>query len=167
MGLSKEQGNNGYCRIFSKRTGQGSRFPVTECKGFKRVETKLNSFSKNVSSVGTPNLERFRSRVCRQIPAYIFRKLDPHSKGRAAFQTLWSHLWGYAFPPFPLIGRILGKVLTEHIYLILVMTWQAQSLYPRLKNPLFLPEMPGLLVGRNRENFYLIERENFWHGQFP
>ena len=68
--------------------------------------------------------------------------------------------------PFPLIDCILGKVLTEHTYLILVMTWQAQSLYPRLKNPLFLPKMPGLLVGRNRENFYLIERRNFWHGQF-
>ena len=131
------------------------------------METKLNSFSKNVSSVGTPNLDLFRSRVSRQVPAYIFWKLDPHNKGRDAFQTLWSQMSGYAFPQFPSISRILGKVLTEHIYLILVMTWQAQSLYPRLKNPLFLPKMPGLLVGRNRENFYLIKRGNFWYGQFP
>ena len=113
MGLSKEQGNNGFCRMSSNRTGQGSRFPVTECKGFKRVKTKLNSFSKTVSSVGTPNLGLFRSRVSRQVPVYIFWKLYPHNKARAAFQTLWSHLYGYAFS----VNRLHSRQSIDRAYI--------------------------------------------------
>ena len=160
-GIFNGQGNHDYWGVSSRGAGQGNRFPVTERKGVKRVETKPNSFSKNLSSVGTPDLDLFGSQVSHQVPAYVSWKLNPYNKSMDAFQTLWSHLRSYTFPPFPFIGGVLCKVLIDQTYLISVTTMSlAQSWYLRLKYHFFLSKMPDLLVGPNRENYYLIKLGN-------
>ena len=119
--IFNEQGNCDYYEYIpgeSWVSDQWSKFPVTQHKRFKQVEIKPNSFSNNLWSVGTPDLDLFGSLVSHQVPVYMFWKLNPYNKGRDAFQTLSIQPRGYAFWPVPLIGRVLCKVLIDQTYFI-------------------------------------------------
>ena len=57
-----------------------------------------------------PDVEPFASRILHQIPAYMSCRLDPVCKVRYAFQSSWTRMRSYVFPPFSLVGRVLSKV---------------------------------------------------------
>ena len=69
-----------------------------------------------------------------------------------------------AFPPVSLIGPVLKKVSIDQGNLILitpiwqVQFWCSQLLQKAVKNPVFLPKMPSLLIGPNSENHMLVEK---------
>ena len=69
-----------------------------------------------------------------------------------------------AFPPVSLIGPVLKKVSIDQGNLILitpiwqVQSWCSQLLQIAVKNPVFLPKMPSLLIGPNSENHMLVEK---------
>ena len=100
---------------------------------------------------GIPCTDLFASRLTHQVPVYYAWKIDPYSRGQDAFQACWTHLRGYAFPPFCLIGKVLWKVKTDYATIVIVTpAWQTQSWYPQLlhmsiKNPLLLPQRLDLL----------------------
>ena len=51
-----------------------------------------------------------------------------------AFQVIWTHLKGYASPPFTLKGRALNKVLKEKAILLLITpAWQTLLLSTTVK----------------------------------
>ena len=108
----------------------------------------------------------FASKISHQVPTYVSWKLDQFNKGRDAFQITWTHLKGYAFPPFASIGRVLNKVQKEKAISLLITTaWQTQSWYPLLlqltvRIALLLPKTQNLLLGPNREKHPLIEQGN-------
>ena len=64
----------------------GSRHSVTKCDGFKRVEVKPSSISKNFVIGGEPQIWIFLHWLSHQVPADMSRELDPCSKDRGAFQ---------------------------------------------------------------------------------
>ena len=113
---------------------------------------------------GTLDLNLFASRVSHPVPAYLSCKLDPYSKGRDAFHISWTHRQSYAFPPFFLIGLVLNKVEIDQATLISITPmWHARSWYPQLlqismKDPLFLPKTPNLLISPNQGNHALVEK---------
>ena len=114
---------------------------------------------------GTPEID-LASRISHQLPTYISWKLDPYSQGRDAFQISWTNKKGYAFPPFCLIGRVLEKIQLDQATLIVVTPgWQTQSWYTQLMQmsinyPFLLPSIPNLLIGPNKQNRQLIEKQN-------
>jgi len=97
-------------------------------------------------------MDLFASRLSHQVPSYLSWKVDPFSRGRDAFQHCWTHLKGYAFPPFCLIGRVLQKVQLDQATLIMITpAWQSQSWYPKLlqlsiQNPILIPQCKDLLI---------------------
>ena len=58
---------------------------------------------------GTPCTDLFASRLSHQVPHYFSWKIDPYSISADAFQACWTHLKGYAFPPFSLISWITKR----------------------------------------------------------
>ena len=58
---------------------------------------------------GTPCTDLFASRLSHQVPVYFSWKIDPYSRGQDAFHERWTHVRGYAFPLFCLIGKFYGR----------------------------------------------------------
>ena len=68
-------------------------------------------------------------------------------------QQDWNKIFGFAFPPFSLIGRVINKVLRENIeaMILVTLTWQTQPWYTLLlrmsiQRPLLLPALLNLLL---------------------
>lgn len=100
---------------------------------------------------GTPCTDLFASRLTHQVPLYYAWKVNPYSKGQDAFQACWTHLRGYAFSPFCLIGKTLWKVHSDCATIVIVTpAWQSQAWYPQLlhlsvRKPILLPQRVDLL----------------------
>ena len=56
--------------------------------------------------LGTPTVDLFASRLCPQLPQYMTWKPDPNSFATDAMQQDRNKMFGFAFPPFSLIGRV-------------------------------------------------------------
>ena len=81
--------------------------------------------------LGPCNVDLFASRLNYQLPQYISWRPDPGAMSTDAFQSNWTNLKGYAFPPFALIGRCLQKIRVEQSTVVLIApTWQNQIWYP-------------------------------------
>ena len=76
---------------------------------------------------------------------------------RLTGRVMLSHL-------FFLIGSVLNKVEIDQATLILITPmWHVHSSYPQLlqisvKDRLFLPKIPNLLISPNQENHVLVEK---------
>ena len=105
-----------------------------------------------------PELDLFASRACHQIPSYLSWKADPHSLTIDAFQQSRKHRGLlYAFPAFSMIGKVLLKVKTEEVNVILITpNWPAQPWYSQVLElsvikPLLLPDLSNILVNPLKE----------------
>ena len=103
--------------------------------------------------LGTPTVDLFASRLCHQLHQYMAWKPDPNSFATDAMQQDWNKMFGFAFPPFSLIGRVINKVLQENVEAMILVTptWQTQPWYTLLlrmsiQRPLLLPALPNLLL---------------------
>ena len=72
---------------------------------------KLPIFQSICQKWGNLDLDLFASEMYNQVAAYMSWKLDPFSKGRDETQISWTHLNGYAFHPFLLIGRMASTII--------------------------------------------------------
>ena len=63
----------------------------------------------------------------------------------------WDHLWGYAFPPQPILAKDIQKIRASTCRVILIASaWRQQAYYPDLlelsaRPPFRLPLLPELL----------------------
>ena len=69
-------------------------------------------------NLGKSLLDLFASRLCHQLPLHIAWQPDPQSVTIDAFQQDSKYQFLNAFPPFPIIGRILRKVQTYQINMV-------------------------------------------------
>jgi len=124
-------------------------------------------FRRICRKLGHPALDLFASRACHQLPMYMSWKPDPQCQAIDAFQQNWK-LKGlvYAFPPFSLIGKVVRKVKTDMVSLILVTpSWPAQSWYNQvlelcIANPLLLPLDLDLLKSPQGQIHPLVENQS-------
>ena len=122
-------------------------------------------FRKICLILGQPDIDLFASRLSHQLQNYMSWKPDPGSRATDALSQTWTHWYGYAFPPFCLIGRVLSKVRKDGGKLILVTpVWQAQYWYSLLlemsvRNPLLLPQHKDLLKNPMGQNHPLSEKK--------
>ena len=75
-------------------------------------------------------VDLFATRLTHQLPRFYSWRPDPLAEATDAFLQEWSLVKGYANPP---IGRVLGKVESQEVELILIVPiWPSQPWYPRL-----------------------------------
>ena len=88
---------------------------------------------------------------------------DPGSCAVDSHQHSWRNLYGYAFPPFCLIGKVLAKVRKDQSLLLIVTpAWQTQPWYAALlamsvQHPIILPNLTTLLQGPQGQKHPLQE----------
>ena len=99
-----------------------------------------------------PEVDLFASHLNHKLPRFYARFRVPGSEAVDASALDWSHLRGFAFPPFALIGRVLEKASAEGCRLLLIAPfWPSQAWFLPLLSmladfPWVLPVLPDLLT---------------------
>ena len=99
----------------------------------------------------TPNIDLFASRLNYKVKPFYSMRPDPEAAGCDAFTIDWQEHRFYAFPPFPLIQRVLRKIGEEGATgVIVVPNWPTKPWYPLLMSMIvsercFLPRSPRTL----------------------
>ena len=100
---------------------------------------------------GTPQVDLFATRDNFKLPTFVSPMQDHLAWQTDALSISWCNLWAYAYPPTPLIPRVLRKVREEGAELILVAPWwpkrpwSVELLELALEPPRALPNWPTLL----------------------
>ena len=126
------------------------------------LEWMLNPkiFSQICSTLGTPDIDLFASRLNAQLKRYIAWKPDPGAEACDAFTIEWKNEFVYAFPPFTLILRCLQKIQHERAEGIFVVpNWPTQPWFPLIlkllsEDPILLPHSKTLLWHPGVEQFH-------------
>jgi hypothetical protein len=80
-----------------------------------------------------PMVDLFATRFNARLPLYVSPVADPDAWRVDALSIDWSGLEAYAFPPVPLLRKVLRKARLERPRLILVAPfWPAQTWFPEL-----------------------------------
>ena len=80
-----------------------------------------------------PQVDLFATKFNHRLPLYVSPVPDPHALATDALSINWSLMIGYAFPPFPILAKVLRKARLENATLILVAPrWPAQPWFPDL-----------------------------------
>ena len=117
----------------------------------KRMTTISKSIPRNVCKVGIPGSGSFYTKS--MTPSFLSSKTDLRSLATDAFQQSWKHRrLLYTFPRFSIIEKVLSKVKTENVDVILTIpSWPAQPWYSQVlelsvTKPLLLPQLNNILV---------------------
>ena len=104
-------------------------------------------FQKIQQSMGPLEVDLFASRLTRQPPHFYSWREDPEAAATDAFMQDWSHLRGFANPPWCLISRCLSKVKEEGARIVLVTPlWNTQPWFPVVLE--LLEDYPRRLVNQ-------------------
>ena len=102
---------------------------------------------------GSFQVDLFASGVTNQIPVFCSRIPDPNAIESDAFRLDWTDRVLWAFPPVPLIPRVLQQLSTQPARLLVLLAplWSAQSWFPVVLRflampPVLLPFRPDLLT---------------------
>ena len=139
MGLSSVQSDHPYSRISADSSKHKGRLGILECSRPIRMEIAPSNISKNLQTLWDTRNRPICVKDIHQLPQYMSFKPDPQCKAVDAFQENWSHLFGYAFPPFNMVGRTLKKALKhKNLLLVVAPVWVSQPWYPILLEMLVL-----------------------------
>ena len=102
---------------------------------------------------GSFEVDLFASGATNQIPVFCSRIPDPRALSNDAFRLDWTDRVLWAFPPLPLVPRVLSKLSTQPARLLVLLAplWSAQSWFPDVLRflampPVLLPFRPDLLT---------------------
>ena len=132
--LSAISSDHNYCRLPSKQVECQSRLGVQECNRLIRLETSSESLSENNQTFRITG-SRY---ICLQAvsPTSPIYGMEARSKQfcSGCNQQDWNKMFGFAFPPFSLIGQVINKVLRENVEAMILVTptWQTQLWYTLL-----------------------------------
>ena len=125
---------------------------LTNCPDNVERSLDLAIFHRICEYFGRPEIDLFASRMNNKLSNYFSWRPDPFASGINAFAHSWDKKYGYAFPPFNQISKIIYK-LTEHPSCIIILIcpfWPSQPWFPSLSKyfvdfPLLLPSHSSLL----------------------
>ena len=93
-------------------------------------EWKLDpyTFDEIVKTWGLPQIDLFASFSNKQIPRYVSWKPYRNALYIDAFFLDWTNIYGYCFPPFSVIARVLQKIQTDkpQKFIIVAPVWTTQ-----------------------------------------
>lgn len=104
----------------------------------------------------TPMIDLFATSQNHKLSLYYSPQPDPASVGVDSLSHSWEGLFGYAFPPCPILPMVLKKVAKEHCTIILIAPlWPARSWFSLILSlliarPLKIPQMDKLLYQNGR-----------------
>ena len=116
-----------------------------------RTDWKLNPviFHKIDQLWGPLEVDLFASRLSTQCQRYFSWRPDPSAEATDAFLQTWTHMRGYANPPWNLVGRTLSQIQAQQTDVVLIApVWKSQPWYPTLL--LMLIDFPS--VNNNRQS---------------
>ncbi len=99
----------------------------------------------------TPHVDLFATMLNHQLPTYYSPVPDPSALGVDSLAVSWEGLNAYAFPPFPLLSRVIMKINTELCLVLLIaplwpgQPWFGQLLSLLVEIPICLPHRHDLL----------------------
>ena len=103
-------------------------------------------FHKLCAVMGTPDIDLFATRINKQLPKFISWRPDPEAFFTDAFLYSWCDFnYGYVFPPFSLVSRVLQKIRQHHNTLLVILPlwttrpWFSQALELLVEPPYLLP----------------------------
>ena len=70
-----------------------------------------------------PMIDLFATRFNHRLPIYVSPVPDPGAWEIDALTMSWANLLAYAFPPFPILGKVVRKARLERPRLILIAPW--------------------------------------------
>ena len=80
-----------------------------------------------------PHVDLFATQFNHRLPVYVSPVPDPAAWAVDALSLSWEGLLAYAFPPFPIVARVLRKARQDQPTLILIAPrWPAQPWFPDL-----------------------------------
>ena len=80
-----------------------------------------------------PMIDLFATQFSHRLQIYVSPVPDPQAWAVDALSLPWTGLVAYAFPPFPLVGKVVRKARRDSPCLLLVAPrWPAQPWYPEL-----------------------------------
>ena len=83
--------------------------------------------------LGRPLMDLFAHKGNNKLPTYCSWKLDEEACETDAFSITWKNLWAYAFPPLPLIPRVVARVSQFHCRILLVAPrWERRPWFPSI-----------------------------------
>ena len=104
---------------------------------------------------GSPHVDMFATTDNARLPTFVSPLPEPGAWETDALSFSWTGLWAYAYPPTPLIPRVLEKVRSEECEIILIApAWPTQAWFPALlrllvDHPRCLPSRRTLLKQGN------------------
>ena len=119
-------------------------------------------------------IDLFASRMNHQLPKYMPWYPDWDSCAVDFLQHSWRNLYGYVFPPFGLIGRVLVKVRKDQsLLLIITPPWQTHPWYTAVVAMsvhipwfyLIWAHCCKVLRGKSTL-FRKVTKCSWWHGRF-
>ena len=103
-----------------------------------------------------PMIDLFATQFSSRLPIYVSPVRDPRALETDALSISWVGMSAYAFPPFPILSKVIRKARTDNPCLILIAPmWPAQPWFPELLELVHLPplklnvEKRGLLQPRS------------------
>lgn len=91
-------------------------------------------FKKICDSLGVPTIDYFASEKSTRLPRFVSNSPQPNSVAVDAFTLDWSCEYGYIFPPFCMIPRVLRKIIDDRATCIVVVPeWPTQAWFPMFK----------------------------------
>ena len=95
-----------------------------------------------------PQIDLFATRFSKRLPLFVSPVPDPQAWAIDALSVPWGNLIAYAFPPFPILGKVLKKAREEQATMILVAPrWESQPWFPDLLDLIHEDPLP-LKVGK-------------------
>ena len=90
-----------------------------------------------------PHVDLFATQFSRRLPVYVSPVLDPEAWAVDALSIPWGNLLAYAFPPFPILGKVIRKAREDQATLILVAPlWESRPWFPDLLSLVHLDPVP-------------------------
>ena len=101
----------------------------------------------------SPEMDLFATRYNNKLPKFVSPVPDPQAWAVDALSFSWEDLDLYAFPPIPLLGNVVNKILSHDCKRIILITpgwpnmpWFWDLVELSVQVPLCLPQHPDLVV---------------------
>lgn len=99
-----------------------------------------NCFMKLTKVFRKPDIDLFATRLNSQLEKYVSWRPDPFACHVDAFTMEWSLIFGYIFPPFSVMGKVLQKIEQDQATaLVVAPLWTTQAWFPRALSMLVAP----------------------------
>ena len=109
------------------------------------------TFRQIVRRWGLPEIDLFASAESTHLPRFFAWGEAPEAEALDAFQQPWVFVTAYAFPPPPILLRVIRKMaVSTGVFLLVTPFWPAQKWFPavlglRVDDVRRLPESPPVL----------------------